>query len=570
MIRSIDRSIDRLDDQTDEILPFSPVWSPGSTNTSSSGRSSCDGHSSSTLQMGAMGTTPPATHPLFSGISLDELNMGHIGQVTLDEQHLMAMTATMRPYSAVGTLHNGSQSISVTPAPSFLQQVPTSATVSGPIIDQQTTELIGSCFGQQPRVSTLQPTPQQHQQQQQSQQQQQPPAPSFLQNQLRPQLLHPMQRDTYTPIFGGHPCSPGGLCSAPFSEEELSRPMPRSGMGNAAGYGISSNGQLGRSLPLLLDHNNNRLAVERMERLDRSEQTDQPSNFDGPNVVTILAAADSPPPPPLPPPPVEQQSPSSHSQPNSKPTSRRNSFHRPRPLSPSTFSESSSCTPAGQKKIGFRVGSPPPEMHFKCWTMPRNVHQQRLQRQQQHWQRLHFAELQQQRAQKAIATAFVAEQQMQRPVSARSRTPTMTTKTFAKRPMSQRQPPAKHRRSTNTSGPTGPQLTRPTSAFGRASEMMMALDGRADEEEEEDSALQSTRQQCLDRLEKLERLQRFWQTVAPPMLFSAQPRHLPTSYAKYLYETATHKYYTIPGEGSFSFSFQSIDLLIHGLFGQFG
>jgi hypothetical protein len=434
--------------------------------------------------------------------------MSHIGSAM--DQHMFSIP-TLRPYSAIGVA-NVPNSMSTTPAPSFLHPASVAVVSGSGILDQERANgvLNTTNFDQIDR--------------------------SIPTNSASSQLhsmhhLQRIQRNVYSPLLGAPVCDPGGLCSAPFSEEELSRPLPRADLPIASGYGMAMAHHLGRSLPLLLDHNNNRLSIDRSNptqpiaspHLSQATQA-QPSLASHSQLSTGLAPSksqqvlspDSPLPPPLPPPPLPAQS----SQPTSRPTSRRASFHQPRPLSPSTFSESSSCTPASGKKIGFRVGSPPPEMHFKRWTLPRNLHQQRLQRQQQHWQRLHFAELQQQRAQRAAAL----DDNQPRPTSARSRTPT-----FSKRPLVARQPTnGKSKRSTATTN---------AKSFGSHPQLPPSPDPMDYESQGADP----------DRLLKWQRFQQFLQSAAPPFLFSAPPP-LPTSYAKYLYETATHKYYTIPGK----------------------
>lgn len=470
-------------------------------------------------------TTPPTIHP-FSGISLEELSMSHIGSAM--DQHMFSIP-TLRPYSVIG-MPNSANSMCTTPAPAFLHSTSGPAVSGRPVLMEADSNRTASMISSIDR----------------------PHGPTM---DGPPGLMHPLQqrlqRNLYTPLLGPPACSPGGLCSAPFSEEELSRPMPRADIPVTSTFGMSMANHLGRSLPLLLDHNNNRLSIDQSNQIAANTlaldsesaqltalKTGQTSQLSASTVTSTaqksqqMPSSDFPSPPPLPPPPSSSACPTS----TSRPTSRRSSFHQTRPLSPSTFSESSSCTPAGGKKIGFRVGSPPPEMHFKRWTLPRNLHQQRLQRQQQHWQRLHFTELQQQRAQRSAAL----DDNQPRPTSARSRTPTLSKRTRSAVP-------------TASSATANVKQKRPLPATNSNSK---SYGSHA-------QLSPTTGDKNSDRLMKWQRLQQFLQSAAPPFLFPAQ-LPLPTSYAKYLYETATHKYYTIPGKAvCLAFHFFEISNIFH-------
>lgn len=162
-----------------------------------------------------------------------------------------------------------------------------------------------------------------------------------------------------------------------------------------------------------------------------------------------------------------------------------------RNVSPSTQSEASTNTQTS-KKIGFRVGSPPPEMQFKCWTLPRYVQQPIQNRHNSNNTNDINSNSQFENRKSKINFAFEKEK-----LDGHQ----FTSQIFYKNK-------------------------------NNASDMLSQSNSQHDLTNNQNSTTPTPNHSFLNYY---------------PMHLHLEQNKLPTSYAKYVYETATHKYFTIPG-----------------------
>lgn len=170
-------------------------------------------------------------------------------------------------------------------------------------------------------------------------------------------------------------------------------------------------------------------------------------------------------------------------------------------ISPSTQSETSTNTQIS-KKIGIRVGSPPPEGQFKCWTLPRYIG-------------VPFTQ------QQAATTRYTPQYVM----SYNTQYPTLNQSMLSARKQFDAQQFASQILYSKQNERMNMDLESPQS--NSQPDLIGAVG-------DQQSVTPTPNQQP-------------FYNYYPAMQTHLEPSDLPDSYAKFCYETATHKYYTIPG-----------------------